>query len=106
MLVLVFYYLVLPFLLGWVFIKIIKKYGRPKIPAEVALLYAERPIEKGYFRVVKRRASGVDFLGDFEKQPEAVDEMYRARASARAQGEPAAFFVLNDQGEALEEVDS
>lgn len=106
MLSLLFYYLLLPFLAAWLVLKFIRKYGASPIPEDVARLYAQAPPGKGWFRVIRRDHGGPRLLGDFEKHDEAVEQAYKERELAQAAGEMAAFQVLNDKGEALEEVDS
>lgn len=106
MLALLFYYIALPFLAAWLVMKFIRKYGASPIPEEVARLYAEAPLEKGWYRVIQRGPAGQRLLGDFEKHDAAVEKAYKERELAQVTGEKAAFLVLNDKGEALEEVDS
>ena len=103
---LLFYYLVLPFLAAWAVLRFIKKYGRNEVPEDIARLYAEQPLEKKWFRVLRRDNQEARLLGDFETHDEAVELAYRRRQEAQVARETAAFFVLNDKGEALEEVDS
>ncbi len=102
----IFYYLILPFMIGGWLIKQIKKRAPSLIPPDVQALVRERPIERKWYRAVRRGAEGLSVLGDFEKQPEAVESAYRGKEEAARSGERAAFLVLNDQGEVLEEVGS
>ena len=106
MIPLLFYYLALPFIASALVLKFIRKYGDNEIPEDIRRLYAERPIEPKWFRVLRGDLKGKRVLGDFETKGEAVDRAYKGREEARAAGEKAAFLVLNDKGEALEEVDS
>jgi hypothetical protein len=99
------YYLVLPFLAAWLVLRFLKKYAPHDIPEDIARLCAEKPIEKKFFRAVRRDHKGLRHLGDFETQPEAVECVYRAKEGA-GKAEKAAFLVLNDKGEVLEEVDA
>jgi hypothetical protein len=106
MTMLVIYYLVLPFCAAALVLKFIRKYGKNQIPADIKALCEMRPIEKKFFRAVRRDAKDLKFLGDFETQIDAVDCAYAGRKEAQGLKEKAAFFVLNDKGEVLEEVDS
>lgn len=106
MITLLFYYLVLPFLAAGLVLKFLSKYGKTQVAEDIRSLCAERPIEKKFFRAVRRDHKGLRFLGDFETHMDAVDGAYAARKEASASGEKAAFLVLNDRGETLEEVDS
>lgn len=101
-----FYYIVLPFLAGAYVIRLIKKYAKDELPPDVARLIAERPVEKKWFRAVRRDARGLRMIGDYETRMDAVDAAYQACKDAKAAGQAAAFVVLNDKGEALEQVDS
>ena len=106
MISLVFYYLVLPFLAAGAVLAFIRRYGRNELPEDVLRLFAERPIEPKWFRAARRDHKGLRFLGDYETQGEAVEAAYRGKEAAQAAGEKAAFLVLNDKGETLEEVDT
>lgn len=106
MLVLLFYYLVLPFLAAWLVLLFIRKYGRQDLPEDMRLLYQRQPLEKGGFRVLRRDHKGLRVLGDFETHGEAVERAYKGREEAQAAAERAAFMVANDRGETLDEVDS
>lgn len=101
------YWVVFPIFLGWLVVRWIKKHA-PSAPApEVAALFAERPIEKKWFRAARRDEGGLlRWLGDFEKQPEAVDAAYAGKEAAQKSGEKASFLVFNDKAELLEQVDS
>ena len=101
------YWIVLPLVAGWLVVRWIKKHSPLVVAAEVAALYAERPIEKKWFRAARRDRGGLlHWLGDFEKQPEAVDAAYRGKEEAQRAGEKAAFLVFNDKAELLEQVNS
>jgi len=106
MVALVFYYLVAPFLMFGLLLKLMRKYGKIEIAPDIRALCEQKPIQKKWFRTVRRDHKGLRFLGDFETHGEAVDCAYGARKEAAAQGEPAAFLVLNAKAETLEEVDS
>ena len=99
---LIFYYLVFPFIGAALVLKFIKKYGKHEIAEDVRRLCAEKPIEKKWFRSVRRDHKGLRSLGDFETHVEAVDAIYAARKQASADAEEAAFLVLNAKGEALD----
>ena len=99
------YWVVLPLLAGFVIVRWIKTCAPPTIP--YAALYAERPIEPKWFRAVARDRKGLlRPLGDYEKQPEAVDAIYRGREEAVSAGEKASFLVFNDKAELIEQIDS
>jgi hypothetical protein len=100
------YYLVLPFILAAVVLWLLKKYSVNAIPEDVKRLWEQRPIEKKWFRAVRRDDAGLTFLSDWEKQPEAVEAAYQGLKEARAAKRKASFQVLNDKGEVLEQVDS
>jgi len=103
---LILYYLVVPFILAALVLKFIRKYGKNEIPADIRKLCEMRPIEKKFFRAVSRDQKELRFLGDFETHGDAVDCAYAGRKEAQGNKEKAAFLVLNDKGEVLEEVDS
>jgi hypothetical protein len=101
------YWVVLPLFIAWLVVRWLKKASPYVAPPEVAALYAERPIEPKWFRAARRDQGGLlRWLGDFEKQPEAVDAAYAGKEAAVAAGEKAAFLVFNDKAELLEQVDS
>lgn len=101
------YWVVMPLFLASLVVRWLKKNSPYVAPPEVAALYAERPIEPKWFRAASRDAAGVlRWLGDFEKQPEAVDAAYAAKEKAVAAGEKASFLVFNAKAELLEQVDS
>jgi hypothetical protein len=101
------YWVVLPLFFAWLVVLWLKK-NSPHVPApETAALFAERPIEPKWFRAARRDRGGLlRWLGDFEKQPEAVDAAYAGKEAAVAAGEKASFLVFNDKAELLEQVDS
>lgn len=103
---LILYYLVLPIFAGSLLIRWLKKHSPPRIDGDVRQLYAEKPIEKKWFRALRRDHKSLRLLGDFEKQPEAVEAAYQGRKDAKAAGEKASFLVLNWQAETLEQIDS
>lgn len=101
------YWIVLPVFFGCLVVRWLQKNSPRAIPLEVAALYAERPIEPKWFRAARRDRGGLlRWLGDYEKQPEAVDAAYAAKETAAAAGEKASFVVFNDKAEILEQVDS
>ena len=102
----VFYYVILPIWLGSLLIRFIKKHAPHEIPVDVKTLYAAKPCEKKWSRAIRRDPKGLRLLGDFETRTEAVEAVYQGRKDAKAAGDKAAFLVLNDKGEALEQVDS
>jgi hypothetical protein len=106
MIPIIVYYLVLPFVLGAFVLRFIKKYGDNLIPPDVAALTAKSPIEKKFYRAVKRAEKGMEIIGDYETHDEAVEWAYTGRKQSQQTGETAVFFVLNDKGEVLDRVDS
>ena len=108
MIPLIFYYLVLPFVLFALLLKLMRKYGGDTVPKEIRELCAVHPIEKKSFRALRVEgkigagAVMLGELGDFESQEEAVDAAFEAK-SKQAQS-AADFIVLNDKGEILQQL--
>ena len=101
------YWIVIPLLIGAMVVRWIKRQAPLSVPPGVAALYAERPIEPKWFRAARRDRKGLQrWLGDYEKQPEAVDAAYQGKEEAERAGEHASFLVFNDKAELLEQVDS
>lgn len=100
------YWIVIPMLLGWLVIRWIKKHAPLRPADDVVALFERRPIEKRFFRAARRDGSGLHFIGDYEKQPEAVDAAYLGKEQAAKAGEKASFLVFNDKAELLEQVDA
>jgi len=101
------YWIVAPLFLAWLVVRWLKRASPLVVPPEVAALFSERPIEPKWFRAARRDAGGpLRWLGDFEKQPEAVDAAYAGKEEAAKAGEKASFLVFNAQAELLEQVDS
>ena len=101
-----FYYLVVPFVIAALLIKWLKKNAPSLIPEDIKLLCAERPIQKKWFRALKRDHKGLRVLGDFETHGEAVESAYAGRKEALASKEKASFLALNWQADTLEQIDS
>jgi hypothetical protein len=100
------YWIVLPLIFAGLLVKWIKKTA-PLIPApDVRALFDLSPIEPKHFRAARRDSKGLTALGDFEKQPEAVEAAYAGKERAQAAGEKAEFLVFNDKAELLEQIDS
>jgi hypothetical protein len=100
------YWIVLPLILAWLLVRWIKKTS-PLIPApDVRDLFDRLPIEHKWFRAARRDAKGLVSLGDFEKQPEAVEAAYAGKEKAQATGAKVEFLVFNDKAELLEQIDS
>ena len=100
------YWIVVPMLLAAFLVRWIKKTA-PLLPApDVRDLFDRAPIEPKSFRAARRDAKGLTALGDFEKQPEAVEAAYAGKERAQAAGEKAEFLVFNDKAELLEQIDS
>jgi hypothetical protein len=100
------FYVILPIFLGGMLIKYLKKHAPAEVAADVQQLYAQNPVEKKWYRAVRRDQKGLKALGDFETRGEAVESAYRNRKDAALAGEKAHFVVLDDKGFALEQVDS
>jgi hypothetical protein len=86
--------------------KLAKKYLKTQTPEDVARLYAEHPLEKGWYRAARRDHKGLRLLGDFETQLEAVDRAYLGKEEAQKGGQSASFFVLDDKAQILQQVDA
>lgn len=100
------YWVVLPLFAAWLVIRWINKTA-PLVPAaDVAALFAARPLEKRWFRAARRAGGELSLLGDYEKMPEAVDRAYLGKEEAQKAGETASFLVFNDKAELLEQVDA
>lgn len=101
------YWIVVPLFFAWLVVRWLKTASPLVVPPEVAALFSERPIEPKWFRAARRDHGGLlRWLGDFEKQPEAVEAAYAGKEAAVKAGEKASFLVFNSQAELLEQVDS
>ena len=101
------YWVVMPLFFAGLVVRWLKKNSPHVPPPEVVALYAERPIEPKWFRAARRdQGRLLRWLGDYEKQPEAVDAAYAAKEAAVAAGEKASFLVFNAKAELLEQDDS
>lgn len=96
----------LPIFAGYLVIRWINKKSPLKPKADVAALFERDPVEAKWFRAARRDAKGLTKLGDFEKQPDAVDAAYLGKEQAQKAGEKAEFLVFNSKAELLEQVDS
>lgn len=106
MMTLLFFYFVLPALLAALVLRFIKKHGASRQDPQVQELLACDPLEPKWQRALRRDAKGLMKLGDFETHLEAVDCAYKAKEQAQAAGDKAAFLVVNEKAEVLEQVDS
>lgn len=108
MIPIIFYYLVLPFVAFALLLKFMRKYNGDEVPKEIHELYAAHPIEKRSFRALRMEGRFgtppvvLNELGDFESQEEAVDAAFEAKS--KASDSKAAFIVLNDKGEILQQL--
>lgn len=100
------YWIVLPLALAWLVVRWVNKAAPLTPPGDVLDFFERSPIEPKYFRAARRDVDGLILLGDFEKQPEAVDAAYAGKERAQAAGEKASFLVFNDKAELLEQIDS
>jgi hypothetical protein len=100
------YWVVLPMLLGWLVIRWINKHAPLRPAGDVAALFERDPGENFVFPAAHPDAKGLVKLGDFEKQPDAVDAAYLGKEQAQKAGEKAEFLVFNHKAELLEQVDS
>lgn len=105
-LMMAFYYIVLPFCLAALLLKLLRRYGARPLAPDIAELCAKSPIQKKSFRALRRDGQGLALLGDFETQPEAVEAAYRGKEAALRSGAKASFLVLNDKAETLEQIDA
>lgn len=107
MLLLIFYYLVLPFLVAALVLRFIRRYGADPSPAEVRQNCADDPVEHLWFRVLEKRPDGggtigVAKVGDFDAQDKAVDAAYSGR---QKRSDPTlSFLVVNEKGDVLQEI--
>lgn len=99
-------YFLMPIFVGGFVIKYLKKHAPAVVAADVQALYAKQPVEKKWYRAVRRDGAGLRSLGDFETRGEAVEAAYQGRKDAAAAGQKASFVVLDDKGFALEQIDS
>lgn len=107
MLLILFYYIVLPFLLGYLVLRLIRRYGADPVPPQVRALCAEDPVEAKWFRVAEVRGDlkaggAVAKLGDFDAQDKAVDAAYLSRGENPEPGR--SWLVLNERGDILQEI--
>lgn len=100
------YWIVLPLFLAWLVVRWINRASPRVPPLDIRDLFDRNPIERKYFRAVRRDSAGLTALGDFEKQMEAVEAAYAGKEKAQASGEKAEFLIFNDKSELLEQVDS
>lgn len=103
---LLFLWFVLPLLLFYLVLKLLRKYAPNTVPTDVRALCASDPIEKRWFRVLRRDHAGLMKLADCEKQDEAVERAYLGKEQAEAAKSAASFLVLNDKGELLQQIDA
>ena len=109
MLTLIFFYLVLPFVLFGVALRLIRKYSPDSAPKEIREHCAQDPIESKCFRAVRldgrfeHPSVRLGKLGDFEHQDDAVDAAFKAKSQAPEKAQ-SSFLVLNDKGEILQEI--
>jgi len=99
----IFTYLVLPFVLSLLVIRLIRKRGGDPVPPEVRASCERDPIPGKWFRVARAkgelgRNARISSLGDYETQEEAVDAAYQAKEASSS------TLVLNDKGEILRQV--
>lgn len=100
------YWIVIPIFFGWLVVRWIQKTAPLIPPVDVRDLFDRSPIEPKWFRAARRDAKGLVSLGDYEKQPEAVEAAYAGKEKAQAAGEKAEFLVFNAKAELLEQIDS
>src|SRR5262245_33354653 len=98
MIPLILYYLVLPFLVFAVLLRLMRAYGSDDRPKEILDFYSAHPIEPKQFRALRldgkpgRGPVALTHLGDFESQQEAVDAAFAAKSAS--QGSDSSFLVL------------
>ena len=108
MLGLIFYYLVLPFLIFAVILRLMRKYGPDPVPKEIHEFYAADPPQPKFYRAIRLQGRFghppvfITKLGDFERQDDAVDSAFAAKSAIKEKPELSCL-VLNDKGEILQE---
>ena len=107
----VLYYLIGPLCIIYAVQWFFKKYVRQEQPDFIRRLYKSHPVQPKAFRVVRvdpGKTSEPFLVGDFETHMEAVDAAYSGRGQMQRDdpGRRVSFFVLNDKGDFLEEVET
>ena len=100
-----FYWVIAPLCAAWVLVKFIQRSPRPVAP-DVAALLASAPMPAKAYGAARRGAGGLASLGVHETLIDASDAAYRARESARQDGEKASFLVFDPSGVVVEQIDS
>lgn len=99
------YWLILPFLLAWGLVTLIKRSPRPVAP-DIAALLAKDPLPPKAYAAARRDAAGLEPLGVFEKLPDASDAAWRAQDAARKAERKGSFLVFDASGVVVEQIDS
>ncbi len=104
MLWILFFYILLPFALSALLVRLIQQRGASTVPEAVRRHFAASPPAKRSFRVLRVEGDGTDpsdlrTIGDYEEQDAAVD----AAAQSNAASPGRTHWVLNDRGEILRE---
>lgn len=108
MLILIFYYLVLPFIFAALVRRLIRRFATDPVPPKVRELCARDPVEKKWYRVLEVEGAFAspearfEKIGDFDAQDKAVDGAYLRRAEHSAAAR--SWLVLDDKGDILQEV--
>lgn len=99
------YWLILPFLLAWGLVRLIKRSPRPVAP-DVAALLAKEPMPPASYAAARRDADGLAPLGVFEKLLDASDAAWRAQDAAKKAGVKGSFLVFDATGVVVEQIDA
>lgn len=99
------YWLVGPFVLAFLLVKLIQRSPRPVAP-DVAALLAKEPMPPKTYAAARRDSDGLSPLGVFEKLIEASDAAWRAQDEAKKAGRKGSFLVFDATGVVVEQVDA
>lgn len=99
------YWLVGPFVLAFLLVKLIQRSPRPVAP-DVAALLAQEPMPPKAYAAARRDAQGLESLGVFEKLIEASDAAWKGQDAAKKAGRKGSFLVFDASGVVVEQVDS
>lgn len=99
------YWLVGPFLLAFLLVKVIQRSPRPVAP-DIADLLAKTPVPKKSWGAARRDADGLTSLGVFEKLIDASDAAWKGQGEAKKAGRKGSFLVFDDAGVVVEQADA
>lgn len=103
---LVFFYLVLPFALSFLVLRFIGKHSQRKVVPEIQALIELEPVPPKHFRPLILVRGTAENLGDFDYLADARDVMYQAKGAAEGKPSefPRRFVVIDAFGDILEEI--